>query len=182
MNIRFDRLSEPTPEIASAFTKWENDPALVYLARPNNSQADIDRKTIVTPEELYQRLKHNQLYLIYMDDLLVGEMSFSVDPSHLFKKESPTAWIGITIGEETGRGKGIGAFAMLFLEEQIKAQAIPRIELGVFEFNAPARRLYEKLGYQDIGRISDFTFWQDKMWNDIRMEKYVLNESIVPSR
>ena len=25
----------------------------------------------------------------------------------------------------------------------------------------------------EIGRIPDFTFWQDKLWMDIRMEKYI---------
>ena len=34
-------------------------------------------------------------------------------------------------------------------------------------------KLYQKAGYQEICRIPDFTFWQGKMWQDIRMEKYV---------
>lgn len=173
MNIRFDRLTAPTLEIASAFTKWENDPALVYLARPNSGQADLDRKTIVTPEELYLRLKHSQIYLIYIDGQLVGEMSFQIDPEHLYKKESPTAWVGITIGEESARGRGLGVLAMQHLEDEIRKADCKRIELGVFEFNLPAQKLYQKMGYVDIGRVPDFTFWQDKMWSDIRMEKYV---------
>ncbi|WP_342710115.1 GNAT family protein [Lentibacillus persicus] len=48
-----------------------------------------------------------------------------------------------------------------------------RIELGVFEFNKPAYKLYQKLGYREIGRIHQFTYWQGSMWSDIRMEKYV---------
>ncbi|WP_369010066.1 GNAT family N-acetyltransferase [Alkalihalobacillus sp. TS-13] len=59
------------------------------------------------------------------------------------------------------------------LEEQIKLQGLKRIELGVFEFNKQAYKLYQKLGYQEIGRIKDFTYWNDKMWYDIRMEKYL---------
>jgi RimJ/RimL family protein N-acetyltransferase len=47
------------------------------------------------------------------------------------------------------------------------------MELGVFEFNTHAIKLYEKTGFQEIGRIPDFTFWQGRMWQDIRMEKYV---------
>lgn len=174
MDIRFDRLTDPTPEMAAAFTKWENDPALVYLARPNANQADLERKTVVTAEELRQRLEHGQIYLLYVDGELVGEMGFTIDPRHLYKKESGTAWIGITIGAESVRGKGLGALAMQYLEEEIRKAGCKRIELGVFEFNIPAQKLYQKMGYTEIGRIPDFTFWQDKLWSDIRMEKILI--------
>jgi hypothetical protein len=49
--------------------------------------------------------------------------------------------------------------------------SIGRLELGVFEFNHAARRLYEKLGYKEIGREYDFTYYDGRMWPDIRMEK-----------
>ena len=48
-----------------------------------------------------------------------------------------------------------------------------RIELGTFEFNTNAIKLYERMGYQEIARINGFTYWKDKMWQDIRMEKYI---------
>jgi RimJ/RimL family protein N-acetyltransferase len=47
------------------------------------------------------------------------------------------------------------------------------MELGVFEFNAVAIKLYKKLGFLEITRINDFTFWMGRMWQDIRMEKYL---------
>ena len=62
---------------------------------------------------------------------------------------------------------------MEYLEEQIKLHRLKRIELGVFEFNKPAIRLYEKAGYKEFARIENFTYWQGKMWQDIRMEKYL---------
>ena len=62
---------------------------------------------------------------------------------------------------------------MRYLEGQIREQGLKRIELGVFEFNASAIKLYKKMGYQEIGRIDDFTYWHEKMWQDIRMEKYL---------
>ena len=58
-------------------------------------------------------------------------------------------------------------------EEEIKKHGLHRVELGVFEFNTQAQKLYRKLGYEEIGRIEKFTYWQDKMWMDIRMEKYL---------
>lgn len=174
MNIHFTKLFNATSsEIPAAFTKWENDPALVHLARPNRSQADIERKSEVDWDELGQRLEYQKIYLIHLEDQLVGTMEFQIDPPHLYKKEPGTAWIGITIGEESARGQGIGPLAMQYLEEEIRKAGCERIELGVFEFNTPAQKLYQKMGYTEIGRIPDFTFWQDKMWTDIRMEKYI---------
>lgn len=173
MKHRFTRLTQPTPEIAAAFTKWDNDPALAYLARPNQNQADIESRHEVDLDDLFQRLEYQEVFLIYQNDQLVGEMSYQIDPAHLYKKEIGTAWIGITIGEESARGKGLGVLAMQYLEEEIRKAGYKRIELGVFEFNLPAQKLYQKMGYTEIGRIPNFTFWKDKMWNDIRMEKYL---------
>lgn len=174
MNASFSKLSDPTaPDVLSAFTRWENDPTLVHLTRPNQSQADIERKSTVDSLELAKRQEHQTTYLVYFEKQLVGEMSYQVDPPHLYKKEPGTAWIGITIGEESARGKGLGILAMQYLEEEIRNAGFKRIELGVFEFNEPAQKLYQKMGYAEIGRIPNFTFWQNKMWTDIRMEKYI---------
>ena len=173
MDLRFTRLTQPTPEIAAAYTKWENDPALVHLTRPNQNQADLDRRSAVSVDDLTQRLEHHHIYLIYMDSQLIGEMDYQIDPQHLFRKETGTAWIGITLGEASARGKGLGDHAMRFLEEEIKTAGFKRIELGVFEFNQPAQKLYLKMGYSEIGRIPGFTYWQGKMWTDIRLEKYL---------
>ncbi|HKI53625.1 MAG TPA: GNAT family N-acetyltransferase [Anaerolineales bacterium] len=171
--INFVKLTNPAPEIAAAFEKWENDPSLAPLIRPNPNEEALHRKKTITEEELTKRLKHHHIYLIYFNGQLIGEMDYQIDPGHLYKKEPGTAWIGILIGEETGRSKGIGFQAMQYLEEQIKQHGSKRIELAVFEFNPIAIKLYQKLGYKEIGRINDFTFWQGKMWQDIRMEKYL---------
>ena len=173
MNIEFRKLIEPTTETAEAFERWENDPTLIPLIRPNRDLAALDVRETVTIKDLEERLEHNQIYLIYLDGELIGSMDYQIDPRHLYKKEPGTAWIGIVIGEESGRGKGVGVPAIEYLEEQIKAQGLKRIELGVFEFNTNAIRLYQKLGYQEFARINDFTYWDGKMWQDIRMEKYL---------
>jgi RimJ/RimL family protein N-acetyltransferase len=172
MNIHFTKLTEPTSAVVDVFNRWENDPTLVPLTRLNQNQADMEQQRIMTLDKLTQRLEYIHIYLIYLDDQLIGEMNYMIDPGHLFKKEPGTAWLGITIGEPEGRGKGIGYLAMNYLEDQIKQQGLKRMELGVFEFNEQAQKLYQKLGYQEIGRIKDFTYWEDKMWSDIRMEKY----------
>ncbi len=169
--LHFSRLTEPTAAIAEAFSRWENDQQIRHLARPHRNQADLSKQHLVTIDSLSQQLQHMAIYLIYADDLLIGEMNYQIDPPLLLKREPSTAWIGITIGEAHGRGKGIGQQALHYLEQQIAMQGLTRIELGVFEFNQPAFALYQKRGYHEIGRISNFTYWQGRMWDDIRMEK-----------
>jgi RimJ/RimL family protein N-acetyltransferase len=173
MELDLRKLTDPTPKIAETLERWENDPLIVPFARPNKDQKEIETRKTITADDLKLRLEHEQMYLIYLEGQLVGEMDYQIDPSHLYKKEAGTAWIGILIGEETARGKGIGYRALQYLEKEIKEQGWKRIELGVFEFNTNAIKLYQKLGYREIGRIKDFTFWQERMWQDIRMEKYL---------
>jgi RimJ/RimL family protein N-acetyltransferase len=173
MDVRFKKLIKPDADVLQYLNKWENDPTLIPLIRPNKDQDALKRREILTIQELEERLGHNHTFLMYLGDQLVGEMDYQIDPKHLYKKEPGTAWIGIIIGEESARGKGIGQQALQYLEEEIRKQGLRRIELGVFEFNTSAMKLYQKAGYQEIGRIPDFTYWDEKMWQDIRMEKYI---------
>ncbi len=167
----FTRLVVPTEEIAAVFTRWESDPELVPRTRSNRDAAELATCQVVTVKELEARMTHHAMYLIHLDGQLVGEMNYQVDPAHLLRREPGTAWVGITLGEPAVRGRGIGTLAMSFLEEEIRRAGLHRIELGVFVFNEPAIRTYRKLGYQEIGRIPAFTFWQGRMWDDLRMEK-----------
>jgi RimJ/RimL family protein N-acetyltransferase len=173
MNLKFIKVIEPCETLVDVFNRWDNDKVLIPLTRPNKNKAELERRVTMTLDDLKQRLDHHHIYLIYLDDQLIGEMNYTVDPSYLFKKEEGTAWVGITIGEREGRGKGIGYQGISYLEDEIKKQGLNRIELGVFQFNKQAQKLYQKLGYKEIGRIENFTYWADKMWFDIRMEKYL---------
>jgi RimJ/RimL family protein N-acetyltransferase len=173
MKIKFKKLTKSNAETVQAFSLWGNDIRLTPLLRPNKSQEDIEKQKIFNKDELAQRLEHCQIYLIYLDGQLIGEMNYQVGFEHLYKDKPTTAWVGIGIGEESARGKGIGFLAMQYLEKQIKKQGLKRIELGVFEFNTNALKLYQKLDYKEINRIKDFTYWNGRMWQEIRMEKYL---------
>lgn len=173
MNITFTELLPPTSEIAATMNRWGNDPELIPFIRPNFTKEALEAREAITVVSLLKRLKYNQIYLIYINGELVGEISYQIDPEQLYLKELSSAWIGINIGEASARGKGVGVKAMQYLEDEIRAKGIKRIELGVFEYNAPAIRLYKKMGYEEIGRIPEFTYWDGKMWTDIRMEKWL---------
>lgn len=173
MKTEIVQLTKPTAQFVEVLNRWENDQELIPLIRPNQNQEELDRRETITLEGISDRLEYQYIFQIFVNHEMIGEMNYMVDPPHLFKHEPGTAWIGITIGEPEGRGKGIGFEAIQYLEEHIYQQGFNRIELGVFEFNANAYKLYQKLGYEEIGRLEDFTYWNGKMWSDIRMEKYL---------
>jgi RimJ/RimL family protein N-acetyltransferase len=171
--IAYRELLDPTFEIAARIERWENDAELIPFIRPSVSKEDQEKKHAVSVDALKERLRTNRIFLIYSEENLVGEINYQVDPSHLYQKVGGTAWIGITVGEKSARHKGIGTDAMRFIEREIRQQKLKRIELGVFEFNRNAQDMYLKLGFKEIGRIENFTFWNGRMWQDIRMEKYL---------
>jgi ribosomal protein S18 acetylase RimI-like enzyme len=53
------------------------------------------------------------------------------------------------------RGQGLGSKLVEFAEQRILAQS-PNVFMCVSSFNRDARRLYERLGYQEIGELTDY--------------------------
>ncbi|HPH95496.1 MAG TPA: GNAT family protein [Anaerolineaceae bacterium] len=98
------------------------------------------------------------------DDRLAGLVELEVDLLHR------DAWVGIGIGEADCRGKGFGTDAMLeimrfgFLELDLF-----RISLNTFEYNTPAIRTYEKMGFTHEGRMRAYLNWKGRRWDLIFM-------------
>src|SRR5215813_11616861 len=53
------------------------------------------------------------------------------------------------------RGRGIGTRLVRFAEERIFRES-PNVFLCVSSFNGDARRLYERLGYSEVGALPDY--------------------------
>jgi len=53
------------------------------------------------------------------------------------------------------RGKGIGSQLVAFAEDRIFSES-PNAFLCVSSFNPDARRLYERLGYEYVGELTDY--------------------------
>lgn len=171
MSVSLVPLREASDAIVATFNRWNNDPSIVHLIRPARSEEELVAEHETTVNDLKERLNTHDMFLIYDDDRLVGEVNVIYDAPHLYDNESGSAWIGLVIGEAIGRGRGVGTAALTLLEDRLRAQHVPRIELGVFGFNEAAHHLYRKVGYTEIARIEAFTYWDGQFWPDIRMEK-----------
>ncbi len=173
MDISFREVKKDSIGDYILIAKWSNDPSIRHLTTPNFTG---DILPPVTPEELYKASLNKtgtHHYMILAGNIEIGEFSIQIDPPQLFKKVEKTAWIGITIGEEKYRGMGIGKSALQFLESECSKLKLARIELGVFEFNHNAIKLYKNMGYEEIGTLKNFTCYEGKWYNDIRLEKYL---------
>ena len=174
MQVTLVPLLDASDDIVATFNRWNNDSEIVHFIRPARSEAELTAEIRMTVADLEDRLRTHDIFLIYADDELVGEVNVMYDASHLYIHEPGSAWLGLVIGETSGRGKGVGSEALRLLEDRLRRQGTPRIELGVFGFNEAAHRLYEKLGFQEIARLEAFTYWKGRFWPDIRMDKRLM--------
>ncbi len=172
MHIRpMDKLSEAE---AKTMFAWLSDPDYAPLCTvckdPNESSS---YKSWLELQQSFNSSKNTTRFGIYDGSNLIGEFNFVFDHPVLIKSEPKTAFLGIGIGLKEYRGRGIGTMAIEFLEIEVAKQGGKRIELGVFEYNHPAIRLYQKLNYRHFHSIPDFTYWQGEWWTDMRFEKYL---------
>ncbi len=173
MNIAYRKVDQHALADFMLIAEWANDESIKHLATPDFTGGGVPA---VTAEELSGHV-HEKIgahhYMILVDGVEAGEFSIQIDPPQLFKKVENSGWIGITIGRPEFRGRGIGRTAIGFIEDECRKLKLSRIELGVFEFNHNAIRLYRNAGYIEIGVIEKFTCWQGIWYKDIRMEKYL---------
>ena len=92
----------------------------------------------------------NQLYLVAENDgAVVALLTSRVD---LRQRVSHTIYMGLAV-ERAWRGQRLGeALMRLFSGWAHSVDGLRRIELNVTEGNAPAQKLYKKLGFEEEGR------------------------------
>jgi RimJ/RimL family protein N-acetyltransferase len=107
----------------------------------------------------------NVRMVIEVDGVVIGDcqlMFFSEDHRHCM--------IGITIGDREYWGKGYGEDTMrVLLDYAFDHLNMHRVQLGVFETNERAQRLYKKLGFVEEGRDRELIFKEGRYIDNIRM-------------
>jgi RimJ/RimL family protein N-acetyltransferase len=173
MSITIRKISEVSDAEAQKMFQWETDPEYKFYCGPCKGPESPPRFQKWQDLKSHVNQSSHHRFGIYSSGEFIGEISFVFDHPVLIKRDPKTAWIGIGIGDTRHRGKGAGTLAMQTVEHAVRVLGGRRIELGVFSFNDPAIKFYQKLGYQRFSEIADFTWWNGKWWSDLRFEKYL---------
>ncbi|HEY8891154.1 MAG TPA: GNAT family protein [Clostridium sp.] len=155
-------LTSINEEDISEIEKWHNDVSFmrnydVVSAIPKNME---DIKDVISDIR-----KSNTAYIFGVKELkeqkLIGVTGFEN-----ISWNNGTALIYIGIGEEKSRGQGYGTEAFkLTMEFGFEELNFHRIYLTVLEYNEPAIKLYEKIGFKREGIYREFIHRDGKRYD-----------------
>lgn len=149
-------------EDAEIYTKWMNDE--VICKNTNN----MSRVTSLFSEKNWLTQDHPYTFAILKkeNDELIGNIGLeSVDFLH------QNAELGIMIGEEKNRHSGYGSEAIrLMLKYCFQFLNFHSIQLTVLSFHNQAISCYKKIGFQEVGRIKEVIYMDDKYYDRIIMQ------------
>ena len=151
----------------------ETDPEIIHYYHPNFSEdGEMEFLSYDKAMEEYENQNTKKIYIVKLESERAGTFSVIRDFGCLVKKTENTAWISLAFLKKYHGSQLIKDSYFLF-EKQLKNDGYDRIELGVFEFNIRARKFYEKIGYEQIACLNDFTYYNGKWWADYRYEKII---------
>jgi diamine N-acetyltransferase len=97
------------------------------------------------------------MFVAEQQGILIGMVLCDVRSSPAFPLFVPRRYVHISelVVHESFQRQGIGRFLMQRVHQWAQEQGMTDVELDVYEFNTPARTLYEHLGYETMRR----TMW-----------------------
>jgi RimJ/RimL family protein N-acetyltransferase len=150
---------------------WDNQEEILPFITVNF--VDGTKHQALNAYDMFKHDSQNTKFFIVVDGIEIGYVTYEPNPPQLLIRSDDSVWISICIGERSEWGKGYAKDAMKLLEKEIAGAGFKRIELGVFDYNKRAQALYTSMGYQVFSRLKEFTFYDGKWHDDIRMQKYV---------
>jgi len=174
MRIEFREIEYALDADCALLVGWMNDPDIRRLSAWCPGQEQEGRQVAIQDVRARARTRASapgvDLFVL-LDDLPVGYGRACIDPGHTLTAEPGTAWLALVIGEASARRRGIGTALIGELERRIVKGGAIGAEVGVFAFNEPALQFVGHLGYREIGRVRDFTWWNGRFWDDIRFHR-----------
>ncbi len=169
--LNFMRVNPDDPSHIQTLLRWDNDPILSKTLRPNFHNQPLPKVTYEQVEQSMRQADRICYLFSEKEEEWLGYVSLQIAHPVIMRQREQSGWLGICIGEAAGRGKGYGKLAMDYIEIKAIELGLSRIELGYFEFNLPARRLYDRCGYHCFAKEENFAWHNGVMFADIRMEK-----------
>jgi putative acetyltransferase len=170
-----------------AFTTGDGRAGVVRPARPGDAKACLavvweatnerPRTLMTSPEEFWtprQWRKHRRGWEsdgVWLVAEVAGTVCSSLGAERGKRpRERHVAEFGITVGK-AHRGLGVGRAMLEALEVWAHEFGVERIQLRVFDTNARARALYERMGYADEGTERLAVKFPDEYIDAVRMAK-----------
>lgn len=146
----------------SRYVRWLSDPAVHQFIMRRRVSLKEERQWI---RGIPMR-KNDRIFAI---DTKGGAHIGTVD-LHCISQMDNSAVLGIFIGEKRFWNKGFGTDAMrTILRYGFQKLKLHRIELGVYEYNPRAIRVYEKLGFTHEGRQRRAIHWRNNYYDRLIM-------------
>lgn len=156
-------LSPMNVEDAEIYVKWLND------LNVTDGLGCSSRVTGLEGERQWITNNNSKLEFAIVrldDDKLLGNCGFNYE-DHIRQCGD----VGIFIGEEENRNKGMGAEALrLLVDYGFDYLNLNNIMLKVFSFNERAIACYKKVGFKDIGRRRKSYYLKGKFHDEVYMD------------
>lgn len=158
-------LSPISVEDAKAFTGWMNDFNVTdYVLRSHEVMTEeIERAWL----EKTQKNGDCILSIVRKeDDKVIGDVGL-----HNVNHINRTATLGIFIGDNEDRNKGLGTEAIrLILDFGFNYLNLKNVNLALLECNTRALKCYQKVGFKEYGRRRECIFLNGKYYDEIIMD------------
>ena len=174
-------LSPRNSEDVETFTKWLND----FQVTDGLGRSGL--MVTLNGEKEYLENVHdndNTRYYFVIVTLENDEMIGTISLENI-NYINRSAKLGIFIGEEKHRGKGIGKEAIqLILDYGFQYLNLNSIQLSVFAFNERAIACYKKCGFKEVGRLREAYYLNGKYYDKILMDilKSEFNETYIRNK
>jgi GNAT superfamily N-acetyltransferase len=95
-----------------------------------------------------------RLFVAEQDGTVIGLAEATIRDAARWPMATPRSWVHLhdIIVDERFRGVGVGKALLAHVEAWARSLGISRVELVVWEFNTPARALYEHQGFRTLNR------------------------------
>jgi RimJ/RimL family protein N-acetyltransferase len=157
-------LRPPQRENIDAYLAWMNDlDVLQYLLR-------IRPMGRAEEEEWFDSLSKRPDDVVFEIVSLEKNAPIGACGLHKISGSNRSAEIGISIGDKSLWGRGLGREAMgLLCRYGFDVLNLNRIGLNVYAYNQRGIRCYERVGFKHEGRRRAARFWNGKYWDILEM-------------
>lgn len=158
-------LSPVNEEDIEMYTKWMNDFSVTDGLGTSDKIISLCSETEYI-KNINKRGEYQFAIVGKNNDKLMGNGGFSS-----INNIRQTAEVGLFIGDEENRNKGIGTEALkLIVKYGFEYLNLNNIMLKVYSFNELAIKCYEKVGFKEFGRRHQAIPIKNKWYDEIYME------------